>query len=157
MLKFQAFKSIFLVPIPAHSHEQIPVLFHKCSKDHKTIAAPPKDAQPKKEAAPKEAKPKAAAQPTPPTPPQEEVVPKPAAKPKDPLAELPPSKMIMDSWKRLYSNTPASKFNEICINGLWNGADIPNSPNNEVISLLRRYCLVHSLLQSFLAESEQSL
>ena len=40
--------------------------------------------------------------------------------------------MIMDSWKRLYSNTPAAKFNEICLNGLWNGADIPNSPTNEV-------------------------
>lgn len=57
---------------------------------------------------------------------------KPKEKPKDPLAALPPSKMIMDSWKRLYSNTPAAKFQEICVNGLWNGADIPNSPNQEV-------------------------
>lgn len=57
---------------------------------------------------------------------------KPAPKPKDPLAALPPSKMVLDAWKRLYSNTPAAKFQEICINGLWNGADIPNSPNNEV-------------------------
>jgi hypothetical protein len=40
--------------------------------------------------------------------------------------------MVLDAWKRLYSNTPASKFKEICVNGLWNGADIPNSPNNEV-------------------------
>ena len=96
------------------------------------FVAPAKQSQPKKEA-PKESKPKAApAQPTPATPPQEDAAPKPAAKPKDPLAELPPSKMIMDSWKRLYSNTPASKFNEICINGLWNGADIPGSPTNEV-------------------------
>jgi elongation factor 1-gamma len=56
---------------------------------------------------------------------------KPAPKPKNPLDTLPPSKMILDSWKRLYSNTPASKFRDICIKGLWEGADIPNSPNNE--------------------------
>jgi elongation factor 1-gamma len=64
------------------------------------------------------------------TPPMDDT-PKPAAKPKDPLMELPPSKMVMDSWKRLYSNTPAAQFNEICLKGLWNGADIPNSPTNE--------------------------
>ena len=57
---------------------------------------------------------------------------KPAPKPKNPLDLLPPSKMILDSWKRLYSNTPASQFKEICINGLWNGANIPNSPTSEV-------------------------
>lgn len=106
-------------------------------KDTGMLAAPAKASQPKKEAPKAEAKPKAAtAQPTPATPPQEDAAPKPAAKPKDPLAELPPSKMIMDSWKRLYSNTPASKFNEICINGLWNGADIPGSPTNEVSCIL---------------------
>ena len=38
---------------------------------------------------------------------------------------------ILDSWKRLYSNTPAAKFREICIAGLWNGADVPNSPTQE--------------------------
>ena len=54
-----------------------------------------------------------------------------APKPKNPLDLLPPSPMALDSWKRLYSNTPAAKFREICINGLWNGADIPNSPTNE--------------------------
>ena len=114
-------------------------------------AAPAKEAQPKKEAAPKEAKPKAAAaQPTPATPPQDDT-PKPAPKPKDPLAELPPSKMLMDSWKRLYSNTPASKFNEICINGLWNGADVPNSPTNEVparIIACFRYCKFQIIITS---------
>lgn len=57
---------------------------------------------------------------------------KPKEKPKDPLAALPPSKMVLDSWKRLYSNTPAPKFQEVCVNGLWNGADIPNSPTQEV-------------------------
>ncbi len=61
---------------------------------------------------------------------------KPKEKPKDPLAALPPSKMVLDSWKRLYSNTPAAKFEEICVNGLWNGADIPNSPTQEVRRLL---------------------
>lgn len=54
-----------------------------------------------------------------------------APKPKNPLDLLPPSPMALDSWKRLYSNTPASKFREIAIAGLWNGADIPNSPTNE--------------------------
>ena len=58
--------------------------------------------------------------------------PKPAPKPKNPLDLLPPSKMILDSWKRLYSNTPSSSLRDICIKGLWQGADIPKSPNNEV-------------------------
>lgn len=70
------------------------------------------------------------------TPAQSEEEEKPKPKPKNPLDELPPSKMILDSWKRLYSNTPASKFREIAINGLWNGADIPNSLSNEVCGTL---------------------
>ena len=68
------------------------------------------------------------AQPATPEPEEE----KPKEKPKDPLAALPPSKMILDSWKRLYSNTPAAKFQEICVHGLWNGATIPGSPTQEV-------------------------
>lgn len=44
---------------------------------------------------------------------------------------LSPCLQILDSWKRLYSNSPASKFREVCIAGLWNGADVPNSPNQE--------------------------
>ena len=40
--------------------------------------------------------------------------------------------MILDSWKRLYSNSPASNFRGTCIAGLWKGGDIPNSPNKEV-------------------------
>ncbi|CAL5228080.1 g11148 [Coccomyxa viridis] len=92
-------------------------------------AAPKKESkpeQPKKvqEKAPPAAKPAAPATPEP----EEE---KPKEKPKDPLAALPPSKMVLDSWKRLYSNTPAAKFQEICVSGLWNGADIPNSPTQE--------------------------
>lgn len=50
---------------------------------------------------------------------------------KNPLDDLPKSKMVLDSWKRLYSNTPAAKFKEICCKGLWSGADIPNSPTGE--------------------------
>ena len=72
---------------------------------------------------------------------------KPKEKPKDPLAALPPSKMVLDSWKRLYSNTPAAKFEEVCVNGLWNGADIPNSPTQEVRTRLpfpSRLCGRHS-------------
>lgn len=70
--------------------------------------------------------------PAPATPEMEEE--KPAPKPKDPLAALPPSPMVLDSWKRLYSNTPAPRFKEVCVAGLWAGADIPNSPTNEVLS-----------------------
>lgn len=55
----------------------------------------------------------------------------PAPKPKNPLDLLPPSPMALDSWKRLYSNTPSAKFREICIEGLWKGADVPNSPTQE--------------------------
>lgn len=54
-----------------------------------------------------------------------------APKPKNPLDLLPPSPMALDSWKRLYSNTPAAQFRDICIKGLWSGADIPNSPTQE--------------------------
>ncbi|CAL8463238.1 g2772 [Coccomyxa elongata] len=89
-----------------------------------------------KPAAPKESKPEQPKKESKPAPAKEAAAAdngeeKPAPKPKDPLALLPPSKMIMDSWKRLYSNTPGAKFKEICVNGLWNGADVPNSPTNE--------------------------
>ena len=50
---------------------------------------------------------------------------------KDPLNDLPKSKMVMDSWKRLYSNTPAAQFKQVCCAGLWAGADIPGSSSNE--------------------------
>lgn len=45
---------------------------------------------------------------------EEEEAPKP--KPKNPLDLLPPSKMILDEWKRLYSNTK-SNFREVAIKG----------------------------------------
>ncbi|KAK7412001.1 hypothetical protein VNO78_03446 [Psophocarpus tetragonolobus] len=50
----------------------------------------------------------------------EEEAPKP--KPKNPLDLLPPSKMILDDWKRLYSNTKAN-FREIAIKGFWDMYD----------------------------------
>ena len=43
----------------------------------------------------------------------EEEAPKP--KPKNPLDLLPPSKMILDGWKRLYSNTKTN-FLEVAVN-----------------------------------------
>jgi len=39
--------------------------------------------------------------------------------------------MVLDSWKRLYSNTPGAKFREVAVQGLWQGADVPNSPTQE--------------------------
>ncbi|CAI0439536.1 unnamed protein product [Linum tenue] len=50
----------------------------------------------------------------------EEEAPKPKAK--NPLDLLPPSKMILDDWKRLYSNTK-SNFREVAIKGFWDMYD----------------------------------
>ncbi|XP_058194490.1 elongation factor 1-gamma-like [Rhododendron vialii] len=51
---------------------------------------------------------------------EEEEAPKP--KPKNPLDLLPPSKMILDDWKRLYSNTKTN-FREVAIKGFWDMYD----------------------------------
>ncbi|XP_076886898.1 elongation factor 1-gamma-like [Bidens hawaiensis] len=48
--------------------------------------------------------------------PKEEDLPKPKAR--NPLDLLPPSKMVLDDWKRLYSNTK-SNFREIAVKGFW--------------------------------------
>ncbi|KAG6435251.1 hypothetical protein SASPL_100121 [Salvia splendens] len=76
---------------------------------------PKEAAKPKpKEEAKKEAKkeePKAA---------EEEEAPKPKAK--NPLDLLPPSKMVLDDWKRLYSNTKTN-FREVAIKGFWDMYD----------------------------------
>ncbi|KAK9834888.1 hypothetical protein WJX81_006700 [Elliptochloris bilobata] len=88
----------------------------------KKEAAPKKEKEPKKESAPK----KAAA-----VEEEDPAEPKPEPKAKNPLDELPKSTMVLDAWKRLYSNTPGAKFREIAVNGLWAGADIPNSPTQE--------------------------
>jgi elongation factor 1-gamma len=41
----------------------------------------------------------------------------PKPKPKNPLDLLPPSKMVLDDWKRLYSNTE-SNLHEVAVNGI---------------------------------------
>ncbi|CAL0300764.1 unnamed protein product [Lupinus luteus] len=71
---------------------------------------------------PKETEPKKVAKPELPKPAQlpEEEAPKP--KPKNPLDLLPPSKMILDEWKRLYSNTKTN-FREVAIKGFWDMYD----------------------------------
>uniref|UniRef100_A0A5B7B9M6 Putative Elongation factor 1-gamma n=1 Tax=Davidia involucrata TaxID=16924 RepID=A0A5B7B9M6_DAVIN len=95
-----------------------PVQSAKKPSQPKEAAKPkPKD-EPKKEAkkeVQKEpAKPKAEAGE------EEEEAPKP--KPKNPLDLLPPSKMILDEWKRLYSNTKTN-FREVAIKGFWDMYD----------------------------------
>ena len=76
----------------------------------------------KKAAAPKEQKPKEAKKEAPKAAPKpaeveapEEEAPKP--KPKNPLDLLPPSKMVLDDWKRLYSNTK-SNFHDVAVKGI---------------------------------------
>lgn len=46
---------------------------------------------------------------------EEDEAPKPKAK--NPLDLLPPSKMILDDWKRLYSNTKTN-FREVAVKGI---------------------------------------
>lgn len=80
------------------------------SKKPAQPAKPKAKEEPKKEAKKEEA----------PKPAEEEEAPKP--KPKNPLDLLPPSKMILDEWKRLYSNTK-SNFREVAIKGFWDMYD----------------------------------
>ncbi|XP_044414924.1 elongation factor 1-gamma 2 [Triticum aestivum] len=86
-------------------------------------AAAPKEQKPKdakKEAKKKEAK-KEAQKPEPvEKAEEEEEAPKP--KPKNALDLLPPSKMILDEWKKLYSNTKTN-FREVAIKGFWDMYD----------------------------------
>lgn len=72
-------------------------------------------AAPKVEKKKEEPKPKKEAAPAPAA--DEDDEPKPAPKPKNPLDLLPPSTMVMDDWKRLYSNTKAKDFKEVAIKG----------------------------------------
>ncbi|KAF3574132.1 hypothetical protein F2Q69_00060571, partial [Brassica cretica] len=72
--------------------------------------AKPKE-QPKKKEAPAAEAPKVV---------EEEEAPKPKAK--NPLDLLPPSPMVLDEWKRLYSNTK-SNFREVAIKGFWDMYD----------------------------------
>ncbi|XP_074567391.1 elongation factor 1-gamma-like [Curcuma longa] len=88
------------------------------------ISSQKKPAQPKEPAKPKEVKKEPKKEPAKPKVPEveeeEEEAPKP--KPKNPLDLLPPSKMILDEWKRLYSNTKTN-FREIAIKGFWDMYD----------------------------------
>uniref|UniRef100_A0A7C9CS98 Glutathione transferase n=1 Tax=Opuntia streptacantha TaxID=393608 RepID=A0A7C9CS98_OPUST len=79
----------------------------------KEPAKPKAKEEPKKEPKKEAPKPKEEA-------PAEEEAPKP--KPKNPLDLLPPSKMILDDWKRLYSNTKTN-FREVAIKGFWDMYD----------------------------------
>lgn len=102
--------------------------FHKIIGEVKQVESVPpiasrKPAQPKEPAKPKEAKKEVKRdvkkeEPKPETSfsaeVEEEEAPKP--KPKNPLDFLPPSKMILDEWKRLYSNTK-NNFREVAIKG----------------------------------------
>ncbi|CAL5329819.1 unnamed protein product [Camellia sinensis] len=91
-----------------------PVQSTKKPSPPKEAAKPkPKD-EPKKEAKKEPAKPKEEAGE------EEEEAPKP--KPKNSLDLLPPSKMILDEWKRLYSNTKTN-FREVAIKGFWDMYD----------------------------------
>ncbi|KAK9995021.1 hypothetical protein SO802_024724 [Lithocarpus litseifolius] len=78
-----------------------------------------KPSQPKEPAKPKEVK-KEAVPPKAEEAAEEEEAPKPKAK--NPLDLLPPSKMILDEWKRLYSNTKTN-FREVAIKGFWDMFD----------------------------------
>lgn len=88
------------------------------------VASKKPAAQPKEPAKPKaKEEPKKAAKKEEPKPNEdleEEEAPKPKAK--NPLDLLPPSKMVLDEWKRLYSNTK-SNFREVAID---NGNSLPN-------------------------------
>ncbi|XP_042500676.1 elongation factor 1-gamma-like [Macadamia integrifolia] len=85
-----------------------PVQSAKKPSQPKEPVKPKTKNEPKKEAK-EEAKPKAE------DADEEEEAPKPKAK--NPLDLLPPSKMVLDEWKRLYSNTKTN-FREVAIKGI---------------------------------------
>jgi elongation factor 1-gamma len=101
-------------PSKGHHHGQTPSTVQKEVK-----------ASPKKESAHKHKKEKAA--PAPKTAPAPESVdeedePAPKPKAKNALDLLPPSPMVLDNWKRLYSNTKAKDFH-LAISGFWDMFD----------------------------------
>ncbi|CAN4077867.1 unnamed protein product [Withania somnifera] len=89
--------------------ESIPAPQSKKPAEPKIPEKPKTKEEPKKEV--KEEEPK---------PVEEEAAPKPKAK--NPLDLLPPSTMILDDWKRLYSNTK-SNFREVAVKGFWDMYD----------------------------------
>ncbi|GLT85753.1 hypothetical protein SLE2022_039310 [Rubroshorea leprosula] len=80
----------------------------------------PKEAKPKTKDGPKKETKKEVQREQPKAAEEEEEAPKP--KPKNPLDLLPPSKMVLDDWKRLYSNTKTN-FREVAIKGFWDMYD----------------------------------
>jgi elongation factor 1-gamma len=92
-----------------------PVQSAKKPSQPKEPAKPKSKEEPKKEVK-KESEPSRAEEAV-----EEEEAPKPKAK--NPLDLLPPSKMILDEWKRLYSNTKTN-FREVAIKGI----SLINSP-----------------------------
>ncbi|GLT97069.1 hypothetical protein SLE2022_146540 [Rubroshorea leprosula] len=86
------------------------------------VSSAKKPSQPKESAKPKpKEEPKKEAKKEAPKPAEEEEeAPKPKAK--NPLDLLPPSKMVLDDWKRLYSNTKTN-FREVAIKGFWDMYD----------------------------------
>ncbi|XP_050204275.1 elongation factor 1-gamma-like [Mercurialis annua] len=82
---------------------------------------PAKESKPKPKEEPKKEAKKEKVAPKPKEDDEEEVeAPKPKAK--NPLDSLPPSKMVLDEWKRLYSNTKTN-FREVAIKGFWDMYD----------------------------------
>jgi elongation factor 1-gamma len=79
---------------------------------------PKKEAAPKKEA-PKKQTPKAAPKKAADDDDEEEEEDKPAPKPKHPLESLPRSTMVLDDWKRKYSNEDTP----VAMNWFWEGAN----------------------------------
>ncbi|MCO5566537.1 hypothetical protein L7F22_020214 [Adiantum nelumboides] len=94
---------------------------HTGKKDEKKAKAEkPKEGQKSKEVQKQPGKPKEApAKPKEEAAAEDEEEDKPKPKPKNPLDLLPPSSMVMDDWKRLYSNTKAKDFREVAIEGFW--------------------------------------
>ncbi|KAL3513437.1 hypothetical protein ACH5RR_026154 [Cinchona calisaya] len=134
---YMGFKSIFIKSFTAefpHVERYFWTLvnqpkFHKILGEVEQAESVPPVAS-KKPAQPKEpAKPKAKEEPKKekketPKPKDDDLeegeAPKPKAK--NPLDLLPPSKMILDEWKRLYSNTKTN-FREVAIRGFWDMYD----------------------------------
>lgn len=81
----------------------------------KPAPQPKEPAKPKRKDEPKKEVKKEPAKPREDAVAEEEEAPKP--KPKNPLDLLPPSKMVLDDWKRLYSNTKTN-FREVAIKGI---------------------------------------
>lgn len=88
------------------------------------IQSSKKPVQPKDSSKPKEATKEEKKQPAKPKPeePAEEEEEAPKPKLKNPLDLLPPSKMVLDEWKRLYSNTKTN-FREVALRGFWDMYD----------------------------------